>query len=523
MPSSVHQPECWRVANPCPYIETSSGRKLSCQAWFRCEMAGNYIIRWRCQTSEEAEFSFNGTTLSLCHNQSDSIQLTECPPPVVCAEDHHKSYSTVRTGMSTEIAIVIALAAFAFLAVIMIVVSSYKYWSLRRRQPQRNNPGHYFPFPTHYHNFWGAGFHQRHHGNRTLHPSRPQGNQYPDVYFSQPQESWRYFEHVLTSSDDSIGKNTKKHCGKGQTNSKKDRLKVDPSVVTESFIYHQPARVNSLDEFSEGNQSWLYQNKRASRENDDLEESMECYHIYKGNLSRFRSHEENYTNRHAANYRNEYRYQITSSADFIRAPQLSSIPIPGFSLNGFQETSHQKKLDVGAHGRERNRQHQLLQRKIDSDSSYESIHGRVTKTSNTHQHNMVTSEIHHSNHYYQAMTPNSVNVQSGVMTPGGVKVHSGALTPTHGTSPDVINSHNFTNRFVRVGKNIYRPVLTRSPSGSSISINSSNNNNNHHYVDLSYDSFLNEHLKELAKRGAASSSTLEARQQKKKKDSDNRY
>lgn len=339
------------------------------------------------------------------------------------------------------------------------------------------------------------------------------------MYFSRPQESWRYFEHLLTSSDDSAGNNMEKHGAKGRARSSKDRLKVDPSVVTESFIYHQPVRMSSLDDISEGNHSWFYQNKQASKETDDQEESLECYHIYKGNLSRFRTHEQKINSRHATNFQNEYRYRITSSADIIRDPQVSSIAIPAFSLNGLQDTNYQKGVNPDKQVREHSRQHQLIHRRLDSDSSYESIHGQLTKRTNAQQCNIVTSEMHHSSHHYQTSTPNSVKVQSGFITPTSIKIQSGGITPTHRTSPDVIDGHNFTNRFVRVGKNIYRPVLTNSPSGSSITLSSTNNN----YVDLSYDSFLNEHLKELAKRGAASSSTLEAKQKNDKKDLDNRY
>lgn len=87
MTADFQESVCWRTARPCPMSDYTPKNKLSCQAWFRCEVAGDYVIRWRCQSSEDGELNVTTTALSLCSSQSETKELTDCPPPVVCADD----------------------------------------------------------------------------------------------------------------------------------------------------------------------------------------------------------------------------------------------------------------------------------------------------------------------------------------------------------------------------------------------------------------------------------------------------
>ncbi|CAG5122049.1 unnamed protein product [Candidula unifasciata] len=498
--SEAHQSICWREARPCPMSDASSDQKLSCQAWFHCEVAGDYVIKWKCHSLEEVEHNTTSPALSLCSNQSDAKELLDCPPPVVCADDPYLDHVHMKSSdVSTDVILAVAVSIFALLAMLLIVVSSYKYWRLRKRVSQKMMPHQYmvreFPYPVRYHNLWGSG--SQFYDNpsaKNLQPTKAYGNPHHDVYFSRPQASSSYLEQLLSPADDFI--DSKKEYG-GSELSTPTRLfpptgkfVADPSVATGSFVFHQPLGGAGLVGFNNKVESWVHQNK-INKEKEEKSESVEYYHIYKGNIKQNIKQERQQSPKKSVDYKKEYTCLQNSSPDFSRMPQVSSIAIPSFEISGLQNTMAQHEyLNADLRMQEEVSQQFLKKRNCETGSVQETMShyalGFVTRSGN--QHFQVSHEGHNNNQHYQSVSPKFVNV--------------GTSHP----SPDVISSHNFSNKFVRVGKNVYRPLLSKSSSGSSINMHSGNNDN----IDLSYDSFRNEHIRELAKRGAASSSTLEA-------------
>lgn len=316
------------------------------------------------------------------------------------------------------------------------------------------------------------------------------------MYFSRPQTSTNYFEHLLTPGDDFF--DSKKEYG-GSELSTPTRLfpapgkfTADPSVATGSFVFHQPLGGAGLAGFNSKVESWVHQNK-INKDKEEKSESVEYYHIYKGNMKQSFKQERQPSAKKSIDYKKEYTCLQTSSPDFNRMPQVSSIAIPTFELSGLQNSMTQHEyLNADLRMQEEVSEQFLKKRNCETGSVQETVShyalGFIAR-SNNNQHFQVNGGSHYNNNqHYQSSSPKCVNVA------------------TSHPSPDVISSHNFSNKFVRVGKNVYRPLLSKSSSGSSINMHCSTNDN----IDLSYDSFRNEHLRELAKRGTASSSTLEA-------------
>ncbi|RUS86069.1 hypothetical protein EGW08_006162 [Elysia chlorotica] len=155
---------CWRAARPCAMAESQTNDDVSCWAWYRCEEGGDYVIKWRCNA--DPALSENGSTISLCSDQSSlSSGFSNCPPPIVCADDPKQRAPIIvpEPGyLSTDLILVIAVVSFAVIAVLLTIGSSYKYWSLRRKFRFPIRPGRYvmreFPHPVRYHNHWGTRY-----------------------------------------------------------------------------------------------------------------------------------------------------------------------------------------------------------------------------------------------------------------------------------------------------------------------------------------------------------------------------
>ncbi|GFR88246.1 hypothetical protein ElyMa_000765900 [Elysia marginata] len=158
---------CWRAARPCAEPELSADAGVSCLAWYRCENEGDYVIKWRCETTEQSgKEAENVSVFSLCVDQSElGSSFENCPPPVVCADDPKQEAQVIMPQpgyLSIDIILVIAVVSFAVIAILLTIASSYKYWSLRRRFQFPVRPGQYvlrdFPYPVRYHNLWGTRY-----------------------------------------------------------------------------------------------------------------------------------------------------------------------------------------------------------------------------------------------------------------------------------------------------------------------------------------------------------------------------
>ncbi|XP_013082985.2 uncharacterized protein LOC106068229 [Biomphalaria glabrata] len=494
--------QCWRTAKSCQSTETSaSGSKRTCQAWFRCESAGDYVIRWRCHSAEDGSSALNETisSLELC---SEGQQVKDCPPPVVCANDPYDEDLHITNDLSNDLILAIALASFAVLAIILIMASTYKYCAIRKRRHRR--PLHPrqllirdFPYPVRYHNMWGANSHFYDVLNKkTSSPAYP--SPFQDVYFSRPYENSRKFEHLLSTPDDSLEDFPLSKFRHDPTPRSGGKHKTDPSVVTGSFVFHQPgsAGVVSSHPAKEWSDGKSYSTKKDIKENRG-EESSECYHIYRGNLSRFHHQD-------SANFLVQQRHygkkdpqQLPDiSAEFLPFPRLSSISIPSYGLHQGKSSRNKDKVSRDQQMREEKTE-RLPSNSFDSGSSRDSC-GSISPYATGHLD-------HHS--------PKS-HVRDNRKSRRG---------SPHSNSPDVISGHNFTNAFVRVGLNVYKALQTRGDSEGIISSrdfhasepshkksSKKGRHHTHNNAELSYDSFRNEHLRELATKGAASSSTLEA-------------
>lgn len=293
---------------------------------------------------------------------------------------------------------------------------------------------------------------------------------------------------MLASSEDSIGNIIAEHTAsslpRGRIHTFSSRRGADPSVATESFVYHQPVRGGFV---SEAGGSYRH-NSHVHKESEDSDKSLECYHIYKGNLSKFRTHEEHYSSRKFAENKTEFHHMRTSNTNMAGTSVLSSIPIPAFGMSGIHQKGTSYAESLGSD----------LSLPEDSGSSFQSVPRHLQNIS-AHHRTALGGEIHYNRHRQH-----------------WVKVRKIVTSHSNGAGPDVINSHNFSNKFVKVGKNIHKHGHSRTASSSSSGSGYSISTTSNKIVDLSYDSFLNEHLKELGKKGAASSSTLEAGTSKQK-------
>ncbi|KAH9505008.1 hypothetical protein Btru_061417 [Bulinus truncatus] len=512
--------QCWRTAKSCHVTDTpsSSGSKSTCQAWYRCEAAGDYVIRWRCSKDDLGNSTTTtGAPPQLCTEQQVkqlSGDLADCPPPVVCANDPYEEELHITNDLSGDLILAIALASFAVLAIMLITASTYKYCKIRKRKQRRpQQPRHLFvrdyPYPVRYHHLWGASPHMYDVFNKKTTSSPVFSGPFPDVYFSKPCESSRKFEHLLSSSDDSLEDfpvSKFRHGGPSHHNGGKH--KTDPSVVTGSFVFHQPGGSvvgGGGQSAKDRPDSRQYPAKKEGKENGS-EESSECYHIYRGNLSRLHHH--HHHQEHARFIQQQKRHHGKSdlpdmSAEFVPFPRLSSISIPSYG----QHQGKSKRSDkAGQDHQLREERTERLPRNSFDTSCSEDSHASISPYATGH-----LDDSHKGR--------------------GGDHKKSHRGSP-HSNSPDVISGHNFTNAFVRVGMNVYKSLQTRVNSEGSLAGSdfhdfesqkkvsgkhfknhhgySNNHNNNNNNSELSYDSFRNEHLKALATRGAASSSTLEA-------------
>lgn len=280
-----------------------------------------------------------------------------------------------------------------------------------------------------------------------------------------------------------------------QVYSGSDKFKADPSVATGSFVFHCPVGGAGLSGLSGRTEGWVrHQSTHISKESDDREKSLERYHIYKGKLGKHRGHEQQKVKGNCANYKKDYSHTVSAETDISSMPHVSSIAIPSFSINAMQQTmAHNEYMSPDLHMKDDFSERFVTRKACTTDNTHEAVShyalGVIAHASSRQHYNIKNDDhnIKSNAHQQQGMSSRNLNTISGY------------------SSPDVISSHNFTNRFVSSGKNLYRPLIAKSASGSSINVSSVSNNN----VDLSYDSFRNEHLREQAKRWAASSSTLE--------------
>ncbi|CAL1531697.1 unnamed protein product [Lymnaea stagnalis] len=517
---------CWRTAKSCPSTDQGASSKASCKAWFRCETAGDYVIRWRCHSADE-DLNNTGLPFSLCSDLVQTRDLTECPPPVVCADDPYQDGAHATNDLSTDVILAIAVASFAVLAIMLIMASTYKYCMMRKRSKRRPPPRQFvirdFPYPVRYHNLWGTGHHLHDYVNKKSTSSPVYGSPYPDVYFSRPYEASRQFENLLTSSDDSmdnhIGEYNLARNQHGHSHSHGGgKQKSDPSVVTGSFVFHQPgsAGVGGLKKEAKRQDGWVH--SKSDKKDVDGGDNAECYHIYRGNLSKFRATEQMSGSTHRSFVKKEHHHRVSDvSSDCPHGQRLTSITIPSFNHSLHQSKHHHDKInrEHQLHHDKINREHQLRE-ELTEKFTIHSFDSRSSSSSSRSRDSIPPSEMGFVEHNPRAYGN------------GRSSRHPQAKTskPRHrspsSNSPDVISSHNFTNAFVRVGMNVYRSLHGKaSTAGSStntkhhIIAKNLHTTNNHHStnnnsMELSYDSFRNEHLRELATRGAASSSTLEA-------------
>ncbi|XP_059157922.1 uncharacterized protein LOC131942206 [Physella acuta] len=402
---------CWRNAGSCDSV-------TSCRAVFRCEKAGDYVIRWHCPARADDDFNKTGTGDVMCPDQLRHV--TDCPPPVVCPSQGHVN---ITSDFYTDVILAIAVTSFAVLALALIIASTYKYWRMRRSRRPQVPPRQFLirPLPVRYHSMWGAG--QQQYDVIKPHNSPVYGSSYPDIYFSRP------YEHLLTSSEDSFDKHmgpyTRRHSGQGHVRHSGqghlgagNKTKTDPSIVTGSFVFHQPGLGGKKTD------GWSYPDGSGVGT-----ESGESYHIYRGNLG-----QQPLTSSPRCPGRRD-KCCSDLHLDFSCNPRISSISIPTYG----PQPAHQRR-DL-----------------------------REEKTENFLNQTLAASSRRASRDspYGHTDTPRAGYIRS---------CHSG-----------------HTQAFVRVGLNMCRHA--RRPSSE--------------LDELSYDSFLNDHLRELAAQGAASSSTLD--------------
>ncbi|KAK6176554.1 hypothetical protein SNE40_014816 [Patella caerulea] len=209
---------CWRRALPCPPHESSDRSRQGCEAFYKCDNNGEYLIKWRCQGNDLLLKNH-----TLCYgNEKDHL----CPPPVVCPNNEPSSHTDGK--FPTELIIGATLGILSFFSIIIIVFAGVRKCQSNKRYPKN---------------------HMRHIAKRRLVP-----------VFSDPvlaydfgvyEKAYRVFENLSDAYPSSSHSSHHRHPHLPYFNDQssdnglfsveiEDESRYEPSIIAGSFVYHHP-------------------------------------------------------------------------------------------------------------------------------------------------------------------------------------------------------------------------------------------------------------------------------------------
>ncbi|ESO83633.1 hypothetical protein LOTGIDRAFT_236482 [Lottia gigantea] len=212
---------CWRKALPCPTNQPKDKLKSQCEAFYKCDDHGEYLIKWRCT---ERNILLNHT---LCYgNEKDHL----CPPPVVCPNNNTPSL-TAENKFPTDLIIGATLGILSFFSILLIVFAGVRKCHSTKREKYPKN-------------------HLRHLAKRRL---VPVFNDPVLAYdFGVYEKAYRVFENLsdaYQSSSQSSRRPTQPHLPYYNDQSSdnglfsidvEDESRYEPSIIAGSFVYHTP-------------------------------------------------------------------------------------------------------------------------------------------------------------------------------------------------------------------------------------------------------------------------------------------